>query len=221
MDSEYRKTIGTLLSVYTDIDLFALECCAARISKAPTLDAKLELAHQVDEERVHFRIQEAWLEKIGFPFRPQIDPDRRKKLLEEFSHLDWFDFLTCLQIGIEGIGIAVVEKVASKADEGTQASLEVPIRDEKRQTSFGIRELARIVEETPPGERDALAIRMASRLEWMYRWAERCLDIPFETLWGTLGLGKDEMWATVIERANALYRQIGLEPVLPGIFIST
>lgn len=221
MDSTYRHAIGTLLSVYTDIDLLALECCADRISKAPTLSAKLELARQVDEERIHFRIQEAWLNQIGFPFQPKIDPLQRQKLLEEFSRLDWFDFLTCLQFGIEGIGIAIVEKVASQADSGTQASLEIPIRDEKRQTSFGLLELTNIVEQSTPEEREALGRRMAARLDWMYHYAEESLDVPFESLWGVLGLSKEEMWATVIERANELYRRIGLDPVLPEIFSCT
>ncbi len=218
MDPLYRNAIGTLLTVYTDIDLLALELCADRISKAPSLEAKMELAHQVEEERIHFRIQEKWLNQLGMPFHSPIQPHHRKALLDAFSKLEWFDFLSCLQIGIEGIGIALVEKVSAHADEGTRASLEIPIRDEKRQTSFGLRELAEIVEKTPPSERPELARRLSGNLAQLYRWAEHCLPVDFEDHWEILGLSRQEMWETVHQRTEELFRTLNLEPVLPEEF---
>ncbi len=219
MDPLYKNAIGTLLTVYTDIDLLALELCADRISKAPSLEAKMELAHQVEEERIHFRIQEKWLNHLEMPFQSPIKPHHRKVLLDAFSGMDWFDFLSCLQIGIEGIGIALVEKVSAHADEGTRASLEIPIRDEKRQTSFGLRELAEMVEKTPFDERPALARRLSDNLSQLYRWAEHCLPVSFEEHWEVLGLSRQEMWETVHQKTLELFRELNLEPVLPEEFV--
>lgn len=219
MDPYYKNAIGTLLTVYTDIDLLALELCAERISKAPSIEAKMELAHQVEEERIHFRIQEKWLNHLGMPFQSPIDPQHRKILLDAFSKMDWFDFLSCLQIGIEGIGIALVEKVSAHADEGTRASLEIPIRDEKRQTSFGLRELTEIVNSTPLEDRPALARRLSGNLSQLYRWAEHCLPVSFEEHWEIIGLTRQEMWETVHLKTSELFKELGLEPVLPEEFV--
>ncbi|KGA93007.1 hypothetical protein LptCag_0867 [Leptospirillum ferriphilum] len=218
MEKHDLQTIGTLLTVYTDIDLLALELCAERIAQAPTLEAKLELAHQVEEERIHFRIQEKWLETIGMPFSSPIDPDNRKLVQEIFSRMDWFDFLSCLQLGIEGIGIALVEKVASRADEGTRASLEIPIRDEKRQTSFGLEELQRILAEASPAEKERLTERLLGNLNNMYTMAESFLPIDFEGHWMRLGLSREEMWETVHQKTLEMFRKLGLSPVLPEAF---
>jgi|UniRef100_A0A7C3QVW9 hypothetical protein len=213
-----QNAVGTLLTVYTDIDLLALELCADRIGTAPTLEAKLELAHQVEEERIHFRIQEKWLATIGMPFRSPIDPLHRKAILERFSRMDWFDFLSCLQIGIEGIGISLVEKVASRADEGTRASLEIPIRDEKRQTSFGLSELRRIVSEASPEEREALTERLLANLNDLYTLAEECLPVRFEDYWSRLGLTREEMWETVHQKTLEMFEALGLSRALPEAF---
>ncbi|MCL4461039.1 MAG: ferritin-like domain-containing protein [Nitrospirae bacterium] len=218
MERQDRQAIGTLLTVYTDIDLLALELCADRIGQAPTLEAKLELAHQVEEERIHFRIQEKWLETIGMPFRSPIDPEHRKIIREKFSRMDWFDFLSCLQIGIEGIGIAVVEKVASRADKGTQDSLEIPIRDEKRQTSFGLEELRRIFAEASPEEKERLSERLLCNLNDLYAMSEAYLPVNFEEHWERLGLTKEDMWETVHQKTLGMFRSLGVSPVLPEAF---
>lgn len=221
MEQHDRQSIGTLLTVYTDIDLLALELCAERISQAPTLEAKLELARQVEEERIHFRIQEKWLEAIGMPFSSPINPVHRKIVREKFARMDWFDFLSCLQIGIEGIGIALVEKVASRADEGTRASLEIPIRDEKRQTSFGLEELRRILDEASPEGRERLAERLLGNLNDLYAMAEESLPVDFEEHWSRLGLTREEMWGTVHQKTIEMFRKLGLSPVLPEAFSCT
>lgn len=214
-----HEAIGTLLTIYADIDLLALELCAARIPKAPSLAAKLELAHQVEEELLHFTLQDRWLKKLGRPFRSPISPRHRAEILKAFDEMEWFDFLTSLQIGIEGIGIAVVELVASRADTGTQKALQIPIRDEKRQTAFGLQELASIVRETPIELREGLALRMSEDLARLYRWAEEILPVPFEEMWEALGISKAQMWEVVWMRARDLFTILDLELVLPQEFV--
>lgn len=217
MDPTYRSTITELLSVYADVDLLSMELCAARLPYAPDIRSKLELAKQIAEEREHYALQVAWLKELGVDLEEKLPREMIEQVKDEFSRMDWFTFLVCLQLIIEGIGIAVVEKVYERADPGTQRSLDIPIRDETRQTNFGIEALKRIMSEASPEHRAELSAQIIARLSSMKQMAFS-LPVPFEKLWNTLGLTLEDVKAAVYERTTQLCGELGVSVERVHIF---
>ncbi len=209
MELEYQKAVSELLNVYTDIDLLALELCAARIPEAPRLEAELELAEQIREERIHYLIQEKRLAELGFPFQRILPPELLVAIRRRFSRMSWFEFLVGLQIGIEGIGIAIVEKISEKADPETQASLVVPIKDEKRQTGFGVRELKKMIELQSTDERRETAEHILALLKELQELGNH-IPVEFEKNWNVLGLTKEEVMCAALARTESLFTELGL-----------
>ena len=209
MELEYRKAVSELLTVYTDIDLLAMELCAARLPEAPRLEAELELAEQIREERTHYLIQEKRLAELGFPFQRILPAELLEAIRERFSQMSWFQFLVSLQVGIEGIGIAIVEKISEKADPETKASLVIPIKDEKRQTSFGIRELRQLIELQSADERRETAEQILALLKELQELGNH-IPVEFEKNWNILGLTKEEVMSAALKRAEALFEELGL-----------
>ncbi len=220
MEDRIRIAAGTLLQVYADIDLLALELCSDRLPFAPSAEARRALMTQIEEEVVHFSIQERTLETIGMPFTPTLALDKRNVIKMWFSHLDWYEFLGGLQLGIEGIGISVVEKVATAAGPIFQESLRIPISDERRQASFGVLEWRGLLSRLNTQEKAKQREGLLNIFERIYLMTEEALPVPFEQYWNDLGLEKDDLWETVRDRTRKILHQIGLEPDLPASFVA-
>jgi uncharacterized ferritin-like protein (DUF455 family) len=220
MDEKVRIAAGSLLQVYADIDLLALELCSDRLPFAPTAEARKELMDQINEEVVHFTLQERTLLELGHPFVPVLTLSRRREIKEWFSRLDWYGFLAGLQLGIEGIGISVVEKVSERTDARIRESLRIPISDEMRQTSFGVREWHALLSRSTAQEKEQHRRRVLKIFEEIYLMTERALPVPFEEYWKTLGLKKEDLWVTVRERTCLILERSGFEPALPDSFVA-
>ena len=103
-----------------------MEACAQRILNEEDKEAKLNMALQVEEERNHYLLQKERLAELGIALEDRIPTELYGRLKNELAGSDWFDFLTSLQLVIEGVGIAAVEKVCEKADVRTKQALELP-----------------------------------------------------------------------------------------------
>ena len=220
MKDTAKLAAATLLQVYADIDLLALELCSDRLPFAPTAGARKELMRQIGEEIIHFSLQERTLERLGRPFTTVIGLSRRSEIKAWFSGLDWYEFLAGLQLGIEGIGIAVVERVSDQAGPLVKESLRVPIADEHRQSSFGVREWQALIGRATPVEREDLRRRVLGIFEEVYLLAEKSLPVPFEECWNSLGLTKEDLWETVRERTRGILSKVGFDPALPASFVA-
>ncbi|EQD24167.1 MAG: hypothetical protein M1537_03660 [Nitrospirae bacterium] len=220
MDDTTRMATATLLQVYADIDLLALELCSDRLPFAPTAEARKELLHQINEEVLHFTLQEQTLLKLTRPFLPVISQPSRQEIKAWFSGLDWYGFLAGLQLGIEGIGISVVELVSHQADPLIQESLRVPIADELRQASFGVREWRKLLSGSSVSEKEEHRRRVLGIFEAIYRMTETALPVPFEECWAILGLRKSDLWDAVRSRTEKVLTQVGFEPALPESFVA-
>ena len=220
MDQNVKNAAATLLQVYADIDLLALELCSDRLPFAPTPEARKELMRQINEEVIHFTIQEQTLLKLGRPFEPVIALHGRQEIKTWFSRLDWYGFLAGLQLGIEGIGISVVEKVSSHADPLIQESLRIPIADELRQSSFGVREWRTRLSRSSASEKEEYRRQVLEIFDQVYRMAERHLPVPFEECWSMMGLEKSDLWVMVRSRTEKVLAQAGFEPALTDSFVA-
>jgi len=220
MDEKTRMATGTLLRVYADIDLLALELCTDRLPFAPSAKARKELMDQINEEVIHFTIQDRTLELLQMPFIPVLTLEKRREIKEWFSNQDWYGFLAGLQLGIEGIGISIVEMVSSHADPLIQESLRIPIIDEMRQTSFGIQEWNEFLASCTAQEKEEQLERVLQIFDQIYLLTESALPIRFEDYWGVLGLKKEDLWKTVRERTLLVLEKSGFEPALPTAFIA-
>ena len=220
MSDPTKIAAATLLQVYADIDLLALELCGDRLPFAPTAEARKELMRQIGEEVIHFSLQERTLERLGRPFEPVMSLSCREEIKTWFSGLDWYDFLAGLQLGIEGIGIAVVERVSAHAGPIVRESLRIPIADEHRQSSVGMRESQVLLSRSTPAGREELRGRILGVFEQVYLLAEKSLPVPFEECWNELGLTKADLWETVRERTRSILEKVGFEPALPASFVA-
>ncbi|MDA8060671.1 MAG: hypothetical protein M0Z37_10025 [Nitrospiraceae bacterium] len=220
MDEKTRIASGTLLRVYADIDLLALELCTDRLPFAPSAKARKELMDQINEEVIHFSIQDKTLEKLQMPFTPVLTLEKRREIKEWFSNQDWYGFLAGLQLGIEGIGISIVEMVSRNADPMIQESLRIPIIDEMRQTSFGILEWSEFLSSCTPQEKEQQLNRVLDIFEQIYLLTEAALPIRFEEYWGVLGLKKEDLWNAVRERTLLILENSGFKPALPASFVA-
>ena len=220
MDEKTRMASGTLLRVYADIDLLALELCTDRLPFAPSAKGRKELMDQINEEVIHFSIQDKTLEKLQMPFTPVLTLEKRREIKEWFSNQDWYGFLAGLQLGIEGIGISIVEMVSRNADPMIQESLRIPIIDEMRQTSFGILEWSEFLSSCTPQEKEQQLNRVLDIFEQIYLLTEAALPIRFEEYWGVLGLKKEDLWNAVRERTLLILENSGFKPALPASFVA-
>ncbi|MHB8368080.1 MAG: hypothetical protein ACYDBP_00135 [Leptospirales bacterium] len=219
MDERTRFAVGILLRVYADIDILALELCADRLPFAPSAEARKELMDQIKEEVVHFTIQENTLSALGVPFSPVMTLAKRQEIKKWFSGLDWYGFLAGLQLGIEGIGIVIVEQVSLRAGTLIQESLKIPIADEMRQTSFGVREWKGLLAHCTEMEKAEHLERVLMIFEDLYHKTEAALPVKFEDHWAVLGLKKEDLWVRVRERTLHILETAGFEAALPLAFI--
>ena len=220
MDNSRNHPAGILLQVYADIDLLALELCSDRLPYAPSVEARRALMDQINEEVVHFSLQEETLMALDRPFSPVISLENRLMIKEWFARLDWYEFLAGLQLGIEGIGISVVETVSRVTHPVIQESLRIPIADERRQASFGVREWRSRLSGCTPHEKEVLRDRVLVLFEEIYAMTDDLLPVPFEACWSALGLKKADLWDAVCVRTCKVLDQCGFDPKLPASFVA-
>ncbi len=209
MNGKYESAMIELLSVYANIDLIAMELCAARLPYAPDLEAKLDLALQVEEERRHYLMQVERLRKWDHELREKIPKELVDHIKTEFAKMDWLEFLSSLQIAIEGIGISVIEEVHSKADSDTRKALDIPIAEEKRQTQFAVERIKRILQSATPEERKLLQKKIVEKI-WAMRGLFFEIDLPFQTLWDGVGVPYQRIKKVLYERAEAICDELGI-----------
>jgi hypothetical protein len=164
-DDRYAIAMGRLLVLYTQVDQFIMESCAARIASAPSETARLGLVKQVADERNHVRIQKQWMEEFGVDPAPVIGRQALDQLHSHFHGLDWADFLTDLYLVIEALGSQAVEQIVPLVDPGTRESLTVPLQDEVDHVAFGLSELRKALADMAPDERQARLDRIPHRIQ--------------------------------------------------------
>lgn len=208
MKEEYKSAITELISVYAHIDFLSMEACAKRMLREEDREAKLGMALQVEEERKHYLLQRERLAELGVSMENKIPADLYNRVRDELAEMDWFDFLTCLQVVIEGVGIAAVEEVYAKADDRTKQALDLPIAEEKRQTDYAIEEIRRLLEAASPQERARLQKRIVEKVLAM-RGYWQAIPIPFENLWKGVGLSSEEIREACYRRAESICNRLG------------
>jgi hypothetical protein len=208
VNERYESALIELLSVYAQIDFLAMEVCAQRMLKEEDREAKLNMALQVEEERNHYLLQQERLAEMGVALEDKMPPELYDRVRDELAGMDWFDFLTSLQLVIEGVGIAAVEKVYEKADPRTKRALDLPINEENRQTRYAIEEIKSMLESAPPHERAKLEQRVVNKITDMreYWWA---LPMNFGELWEGVGLSTEEIREACYKRAENICGKLG------------
>jgi len=164
-DSEYASAMGHLLVLYTQVDQFIMEACAARVASAPDAVARAGLVKQVGDEQRHVDIQKQWMQEFGVDPAPLIDPQALEQLHAHFRQLDWVDFLTDLYLVIEALGSQAVEQVVPLADPGTRESLRVPLQDELDHIAFGLSELHKVLDTMDAHSRKACLDAIPARID--------------------------------------------------------
>ena len=164
-DAGYRRAMGRLLVLYTQVDQFIMEACAERIASAPSQSARLGLAKQVGDECRHVEIQSRWMDKFGVDSTPVISQQALEQLHAHFRSLDWVDFLTDLYLVVEALGSQAVEQVVPLADPGTRESLRVPLQDELDHVAFGLSELGKVLATMDEQQRKIHMDRIPTRIQ--------------------------------------------------------
>lgn len=164
-DARYHRAMGNLLVLYTQVDQFIMEACAARIASAPGEKARLGLAKQVGDECRHVSIQKRWMQQFGVDATPVISAEALEQLKQHFARLDWTDFLTDLYLVIEALGSQAVEEVVPLADPGTRESLRIPLQDELDHVAFGLSELREALAAMSASEREARLQAIPGRIQ--------------------------------------------------------
>lgn len=206
-DPEYARAMGHLLVLYTQIDRFIMEVCAARIASAPDMVARMGLAKQVGDECRHVRIQNDWIAKFGVDPQPVIPVAALDRLHDHFRELDWVDFLTDLYLVIEALGSQAVEQVVPLADPGTRESLRIPLQDELDHVAFGLSELHKALDAMKPAQRAETLASMPERIDDLVTRLE-ALQLPVLDWFEEVGTRREQLLQVLDERQNELIAQL-------------
>lgn len=208
MKDKFKSAISELISVYAHIDFLAMEACALRMLRVDDRESKLQMALQVEEERRHYLLQEERLKELGIALEDKIPVELYGRVRDELAEMDWLDFLISLQLVIEGVGIAAVERVYEKADARTRQALELPISEEKRQTDYALEEIKDVLDAASPEEKEELKHRIGDKIMAMREyWLS--LPVSFDQLWEGVGLSSREIRETCYERARSICKRLG------------
>lgn len=203
VDAGYRRAMGHLLVLYTQVDQFIMEACAERIASAPSQPAKLGLAKQVGDECRHVDIQSRWMEKFGVDPKPVISQQALEKLHAHFRRLDWVDFLTDLYLVVEALGSQAVEQVVPLADPGTRESLRVPLQDELDHVAFGLSELGKALSAMDDQQRKFRLDRMPIRIQALIDFLNG-LDLAVVDWFEQVGANSEQLYAVLAQRRDEL-----------------
>ena len=206
-DAAYKRAMGHLLVLYTQVDQFIMEACAERIAAAPSQLAKLGLAKQVGDECRHVDIQSRWMEKFGVDPTPVIDQQVLDQLHVHFRSLDWVDFLTDLYLVIEALGSQAVEQVVPLADPGTRESLRVPLQDELDHVAFGLSELNKALATMDEQQRKHRLERIPTRVQALLNFLNR-LDLPVVDWFVQVGANTQQLYEVLDQRKDELLNKL-------------
>ncbi len=206
-DDVYRRSMGQLLVLYTQVDRLLMEICAERIASAPDEPAKLALARQVGDESRHVAIQRQWMTKFGTDTSPVLTPDQETRIRDHFRNLPWLDFLADVYLCVEALGSEAVESIVPLADPGTRESLDVPLRDELDHIAFGISRLRQELAQLTDARRAAFLAKLPQRIEDL---AEAFLEggPDLETLFSGVGADYDGLCDILLRRRDEILRQV-------------
>ena len=202
-DSSYARAMGHLLVLYTQVDRFIMEVCAARIATAPDEVARMGLAKQVGDECRHVRIQNRWIAEFGVDPQPVIPAPALDRLHEHFRSLNWVDFLTDLYLVIEALGSQAVEQVVPLADPGTRKSLRIPLQDELDHVAFGLSELRKALDAMPPAQRAQTLAKMPQRIDDLVARLD-ALQLPVLDWFEEVGTRREQLTQVLDDRQSEL-----------------
>lgn len=206
-DTRYRRAMGSLLVLYTQVDEFIMEACAERIATAPGGKARLGLAKQVGDECRHVSIQRRWMQEFGVDPAPLISAQALMQLKQTFAGLDWVDYLTDLYLVIEALGSQAVEEVVPLTDPGTRESLRIPLQDEVDHVAFGLSLLREALAAMPPAEREARLHAMPERIEALVdRLREQ--GLPVLDWFADVGCDPETLVTLLYQRRDALLESL-------------
>jgi len=203
----YTQAMGHLLVLYTQVDQFIMEACAARIASAPGQSARLGLAKQVGDECRHVSIQSRWMEKFGVDPTPVISQQSLEQLHSHFQGLDWVDFLTDLYLVVEALGSQAVEQVVPLADPGTRESLRVPLQDELDHVAFGLSELHKALADMDPRQRETRLKKMPMRIHDLVKLLHS-FDLPVLDWFEQVGTSSQQLCAVLGQRKDELLTEL-------------
>lgn len=206
-NARYHRAMGNLLVLYTQVDQFIMEACAARIASAPGDEARLGLARQVGDERRHVSIQKRWMREFGVETTPLISAQALGRLKQAFAELDWVDYLTDLYLVIEALGSQAVEEVVPLTDPGTRESLRIPLQDELDHVEFGLSQLRQALAALPPAEREARLQAIPGRIEALAgHFGE--LGLPVRDWFADVGCDPEALVSILHQRRDALLERL-------------
>jgi hypothetical protein len=203
----YTQAMGHLLVLYTQVDQFIMEACAARIASAPGQSARLGLAKQVGDECRHVSIQSRWMEKFGVEPTPVISQQALEQLHSHFQGLDWVDFLTDLYLVVEALGSQAVEQVVPLADPGTRESLRVPLQDELDHVAFGLSELHKALADMDSRQRETRLKKMPMRIHDLVKLLHS-FDLPVLDWFEQVGTSSQQLCTVLSQRKDELLTEI-------------
>ena len=206
-DAQYAWAMGHLLVLYTQVDQFIMEACAARIASAPTQRARMGLAKQVGDECRHVEIQKQWMGEFGVNPAAVIDSQALEQLHDHFRQLDWADFLTDLYLVIEALGSQAVEQLVPLADPGTRESLRIPLQDELDHVAFGMSELRNALAEMDAQQRRERLANIPHRIQALTRYLQQ-LEVPVADWFEEVGTDYPNLCATLDQRKSQLLTEL-------------
>jgi hypothetical protein len=205
-----EDAITELLQIYAQLDDLIRQICKARVESAPDAEAREALSRQVEEERRHVEIQRAFLRERGTPYEERIPPEVSRALLDYFLRLDWPEFVSAMQLTVEGMGTLAVRQVCELADEATRRALEIPLKDEESHIGFGVRELRKALEALSPEEQEVLRDRVRQRVR-LTMALTRSLPSDLRDCFEAAGLDYAALNARIHEEAARRWKALGLD----------
>ncbi|MBM3569470.1 MAG: ferritin-like domain-containing protein [Alphaproteobacteria bacterium] len=160
----------------------ALVCAAKIVQQVPMVDAKYYAATQVIDEARHVEAFARLLrEKLGNAF--PINPPLKALLNDVVGAKDWDYVYLGMQVLIEGLALAVFQRVRDQAENKLAASLHAYVmQDESRHVAFGRMALRDVYPQMTEAER---AQREEFLIQGCYLMRDRFLG---EEVWAYLGL---------------------------------
>ncbi len=204
----YKQAITELVNMYAEIDVLTMELCAAWLPKAPDRQSQLEMAEQIGEERVHYLSQAAWLDQHAGGPTTMIPESWTQSLRTLVNGMKWEEYLASVHLAIEGVGIAIVERIARDADESVKACLAPSLRDEGGHSAFAVRQLKQLLEQASPEDRDSIKDRIVTAMHAIYQLAD---TLPVTSAhWEAVGTSTEEVRQISARRTATLMSTLGI-----------